>query len=134
MKYTVDDLTLDSTFSPTSAAAAAAVASAKSLQAVHAKPSPDGQEFSPDWVPKHSPRVTTYELGQHLKHLLITDRADALDTLKTMPIGKSFYIDHLHANNVRVACHYNRKHYLKTYRTETVEYSKHQYLRVTRTR
>jgi hypothetical protein len=132
MKYTLDDLTVDTSFSGTSAASAAAAA--KSLREVHAKPSINGQEFTPDWVPKHSPRITTYELGQHLKHLLIADRADALDTLKTMPIGKSFYIDHTHANNVRVACHYNRKHYLKAYRTETVEYSKHQYLRVTRTK
>ena len=131
MKYTLDDLTVDTSYANTGAATA--IAAAKSLREAHAKPSATN-EFNPDWVPKRSPRITTQELGQHLKHLLIVDRADALDTLKTMPIGTSFYIDHIHANNVRVACHYNRKHYLKTYRTETVEYSKHQYLRVTRTK
>jgi len=130
MKTTLADLTIDKTFSGASAAAAAAA----SLRDVHTKPTSANQEFTPDWVPKHSPRVSTQELGQHLKHLLIADRRDALDTLKTMPVGKSFYIDHIHANHVRVACQYQRKHYLKTYRTETVEYSKHQYLRVTRTR
>lgn len=129
MKNTLADLTIDKSFTGASAAAAAAT----SLREVHTKPSATN-EFHPDWVPKHSPRITAQELGQHLKHLLIPDRRDALDTLKTMPVGKSFYIDHIHANHVRVAGQYQRKNFLKTYRTETVEYSKHKYLRVTRTR
>lgn len=133
MKHTLEDLTIDTRYTDAAITASAAAAAAP-LRKSHTRPVTDPENFTPDWVPKHSPRTTTQELGQHLKHLLITDRRDALDTLKTMPVGKSFYVEHTHTNNLRVACHYQRKTFLKTYRTETVEYNKRLYLRVTRTR
>lgn len=72
------------------------------------------------------------QLVNQLDAYLILDRKQALQKLKTMPVGDIVIVPFVHANNIRVACHYNAKHYEKAMRTETIKLGDARYLKVMR--
>lgn len=72
------------------------------------------------------------QLVNQLDTYLTLDRKHALHKLKTMPVGDVVIVPHAYANHMRVACHYNTKHYAKVMRTETLKVGDTKYLKVIR--
>lgn len=51
---------------------------------------------------------------------LVMDRKQAVYHIKTMPVGGIVIVPFVHANNLRVACHYHTKNHDREFRTETL--------------
>lgn len=77
------------------------------------------QNLSPG---SHSPNDTAHQaqLVALLDTYLIMDRKQAVYHVKTLPVGGIVIVPFVHANNVRVACHYHTKHHDREFRTETL--------------
>lgn len=64
---------------------------------------------------------------------LIVEKKTALDRVKVLGVGESFTVPMTMANNIRVACSYQKSTYLKEFRTEKFKFNRVEYLKVLRT-
>jgi hypothetical protein len=77
------------------------------------------QNLSPDSRSLHDTSHQA-QLVALLDTYLVMDRKQAVYHAKTMPVGGIVIVPFVHANNLRVACHYHTKHHDREYRTETL--------------
>ena len=77
------------------------------------------QHLSPDSRSLHDTSHQA-QLVALLDTYLVMDRKQAVYHVKTVPVGGIVIVPFVHANNLRVACHYHTKHHDREYRTETL--------------
>jgi hypothetical protein len=77
------------------------------------------QNLSPDSRSLHDTSHQA-QLVALLDTYLVMDRKQAVYHVKTVPVGGIVIVPFVHANNLRVACHYHTKHHDREYRTETL--------------